>query len=86
MDGSGLTPEDGPIKVEVSVVAPSEKDKEFSGNIKVVNLEDPLDFDVVSVYLSTPRNRVSIVSYWLSLLEGFPILHRLLSIINMWRR
>jgi C1A family cysteine protease len=51
--GTGLTPEDSSIMVQVWVVAPSEK-SEFNGTVKIVNIHDPTDFAVIPVYMKTP--------------------------------
>ncbi len=58
-DGSGLTPEMEPVSVTVNVVAPDEKDEEFSGEIKVVNSENTSDFDTIQVSLTTPINKAT---------------------------
>ncbi|MFX0202258.1 MAG: FG-GAP repeat domain-containing protein, partial [Candidatus Hodarchaeota archaeon] len=50
--GNNLTPEDGPIVVEVSVVAPDEEDS-FTGEVKVVNKNDDNDYCTIDVSLST---------------------------------
>ena len=48
------------ITVNVSVVAPDEKDQEFSGEIKVVNKDNSSDFETIKVSLSTPlKNSIS---------------------------
>jgi C1A family cysteine protease len=52
-NGTGLTPEDGAIGVQVWVVAPQEK-SEFNGTVKIVNTHDPSDFEVIPVYMKTP--------------------------------
>jgi len=52
--GENLTPEDGQVTVQVSVVAPNEKNSEFQGYIRVENRDNSTDFDVISVYLKTP--------------------------------
>jgi hypothetical protein len=49
-----LSPEDGFVTVQVSVVAPDEKNTKFEGFIQVVNQDDPTDFDVVPISLKTP--------------------------------
>ena len=53
MNGTGLTPEQGAMNVQVWVVAPSEKN-EFNGTVKIVNLHDPNDFAEIPVYMKTP--------------------------------
>jgi hypothetical protein len=55
--GENLTPEDGAVTIQVSVIAPSEKNSKFEGIIKVVNNENPEDYDVIPVTLKTPRNK-----------------------------
>lgn len=81
--GAGLTPEDGPLTIKVSVVAPSKKQAHFSGEIKVVNTENTSDFDIVSVSLTTPRANPSSIPAVLRIFMGrfayaFPLLHLLL--------
>ena len=53
ISGDDLTPEDGPVTVQVTVVAPSEKN-EFNGLVKVVNKHNPGDFEEIVVYMKTP--------------------------------
>ncbi len=55
--GEDLTPEDGQVTVQVSVVAPNEKNSEFQGDLKVENKENSTDFCLIPVYLKTPRNQ-----------------------------
>ena len=52
--GKNLTPEAGPLTVNVSVVAPNEKNTDFEAYIRVENQNDPTDFDVITVSLKTP--------------------------------
>jgi hypothetical protein len=56
--GALLKPNDPSVTVQVSVVAPEEKNQEFSGEIKIVNSADPNDFEIIQVTLSTPKNSV----------------------------
>ncbi len=62
-DGSWVT-------VDVSVVAPSEKNAEFTGIVKIVNSNDPGDFCEIDVSLTTPRARTNNII--LRILERFP--------------
>jgi len=50
-NGEDLTPEDGPVTVEVEVVAPDEHNEEFTGEIKIINSEDPRDYCIIDVSL-----------------------------------
>jgi hypothetical protein len=54
--GVNLTPEDGNITVDVSVVAPNEKKANFEGFIKVVNQNDKDDYGFIPVLLKTPKS------------------------------
>jgi hypothetical protein len=56
-NGTGLTPDMGQITVEVSIIAPSNKNREFTGNLKIINSDDPGEYCEISVNLKTPRNR-----------------------------
>ena len=53
--GEGLTPEEGEMTVQVSVIAPNIENSEFEGYIRVENLDDPEDYDSIPVILKTPR-------------------------------
>jgi len=53
-DGEDLTPEDGTIKVNVTVIAPEKKKKDFNGHISIINTKDNSDFELIEVSLSTP--------------------------------
>ena len=55
-NGDGLSPEDGPVSVHVSVVAPEDHNEEFSGYIKVVNIHDSTDSCLIHVSLVTPQD------------------------------
>jgi len=57
--GSGLTPEDPAVTVDVEVVAPEEQEQTFTGEVKIVNLEDPDDFCIIDVSLATPVSQES---------------------------
>ena len=51
--GEGLTPEDGPMTIHVSVVAPKKKGTSFEGLLRVENTDNPEDFAVIPVSLKT---------------------------------
>jgi hypothetical protein len=75
--GTGLTPEDGLFEIEVSIVAPDNKNTEFTGEITIVNSDDPTDTCNIDVSLATPVNQP--VQYPLLELfrERFPLLYQL---------
>ena len=57
--GINLTPEDGMITVQVSAVIPDKENSEFEGYIRIENKNDSEDFDIVPVYLNTPRKKTN---------------------------
>lgn len=79
--GEDLMPEDGKITVEVSVVAPKEKEKNFTGHIKIINKENSSDYCIIPVSLVTPkRSQSTLFIYILEKLMGsFPLLEQLFS-------
>ena len=84
LNGDNLTPEDGELTINVSVVAPDEKNSEFTGEVKVVNKENSSDFCIVDVSLSTPKNKLFNFNFRLIswLLERFPILQKMLDVLG----
>jgi hypothetical protein len=78
--GEDLSNADGPLTVQVEVVAPSDRNSEFSGEIKVANTANPDDFGTVPISLATPLNRESIILKFLEMLiQRFPLLERIVS-------
>jgi len=53
--GINLSPENGSVNVEVKVIAPERKSKEFIGGIKIINDNFPGDSDYIQVSLTTPK-------------------------------
>jgi C1A family cysteine protease len=86
LSGTSLTPEDGSITVRVQVVAPSEKNNEFNGTVKIVNARDPTDYAYIHAYLKTPVDQQSVKSQLLNLLNWFalrfPVLKNLMMMIT----
>ena len=74
LSGNNLKPEDGAFTVNVEVVAPDEKNENFSGVVKIVNKENSSDFCTIDVSLATPRNKTFNYNYSLLswLFERFP--------------
>ena len=54
--GTGLTPWMGQITVEVSVIAPQKKNKQFTGKLTIINTENVSDSCEIDIYLKTPTN------------------------------
>ncbi len=72
-NGENLTPEDGPVTVHVSVVAPDEKNSNFDGYIRVENKDNHSDFGVIPVYLNTVASQdLSLRQIFVNFFERFP--------------
>ncbi|KAA0003474.1 MAG: hypothetical protein FE048_01480 [Thermoplasmata archaeon] len=67
--GYNLKTYDGEVEVKVMVIAPDEDYANFSGQIKVINIDDPDDYEIVTVSLSTFQNVKSTSSPLFYLLE-----------------
>ena len=83
LSGDDLTPEDGTITVEVSIVAPDNRNKEFSGGVKIVNKEASGDQCYIQVSLATPRIKDTdplLLQFLERLFQRFPLLECLLDL------
>jgi hypothetical protein len=79
--GEGLTPEDDPTTVYVTIEVPSLTNTEFEGYITVVNTDDTNDTDVIPVYIKTPRYR-SIIYPFLQFLKNHSNLFSLMQLFD----
>ena len=70
-NGTGLTPEDREVTVNVSVVAPSNSNT-FTGTVKIINSDDPSDNCPIDVYMGTPRNKTLNYPLFFRIFERFP--------------
>ena len=81
--GIGLTPAMGLKPITVTVVAPNEKSKVFSGEINLCNEEDSTDTCTLGVSLATPKNK-QMNTPFMRFLEQyphmFPLLRQLLGV------
>lgn len=86
-EGKDLKPQDISITVRVSVAAPHEENTDYSGEIRVVNTDNPNDFSFINVSLSTPvkRNLTLQQSMFLvqKMLTTFPFFKRLATLF-LW--
>jgi hypothetical protein len=54
MSGANLTPEQGTTTVQVYITAPDQKNANFQGYIRVININNASDFNLIPVSLTTP--------------------------------
>ncbi|MFO7676863.1 MAG: VCBS repeat-containing protein [Thermoplasmatota archaeon] len=62
ISGTGLTPEDGEIVVVVEIVAPQDKNQEFTGEVVIINSNNQYDFCSISVSLTTPLSQKNLMN------------------------
>lgn len=55
--GNDLTPAEGTQKIHIKVIAPEKQHDYFSGEIKIVNKEDPGDYETIVVTLLTSKTK-----------------------------
>lgn len=78
-NGHDLSPEDGAEIIEITVTAPDEKNGEFTGEIKVININNPDDYEIIPITLSTPRNNaIDSIPFIDRLLEKHPHIYHIL--------
>ncbi len=85
--GDSLTPERGPVTVNVTVIVPNKRNQEFTGVITIVNTDNASDNGIIQVTLKTPASiqpaRFSLVySFLHQLLERFPKAFPLLRLLS----
>jgi hypothetical protein len=93
--GVDLTPEASPETVQVTVIAPKgegtarplpPRDQTYTGQIKITNLDDPTDFCIIDVTLTTAKNKPFTYNFillrWLfdNFPNAFPILRTMIQL------
>ncbi len=69
-----------PLEVQVTVIAPGEKNQQYSGQIKIQNKDNPDDYCTIDVRLSTPMNKPSLFLHFFErLMQRFPALELVFS-------
>jgi len=77
--GDNLLPKDGEITIQVSVTAPEDEETVYEGEVKIVNTNNESDFEIINVYIKTPRTRSIYFDFISRILDRFPILKQILS-------
>jgi C1A family cysteine protease len=80
-NGVNLKPEDGDVTVEVTVIAPEENAAEFTGEIIVVNKENGGDYEIIPVYLKTPKDK-SVHLNFFERIQQLPLFQKILEFID----
>jgi hypothetical protein len=82
--GTGLKPEDGPVTIQISVIAPDQPNTNFEGYLRIENTNNTdTDFCNIPVYLTTPKN-TAIEFFWIFFNQfferfphAFPLIHHI---------
>jgi hypothetical protein len=85
--GKFLSPNDGNITVNVSVIAPDKKNRKFDGTLRIENQKNSKDYEIIQIYLDTPRSsefKLFLDNFLFRYLESFPILKRVFEIFSMY--
>ena len=78
--GIDLTPSDSPITIDVTVDIPNTPYSTFTGDIVIVNQNNPADSETIPIALSTPKTK-TIYSPIMKLLENYPILYHIIQFL-----
>jgi hypothetical protein len=73
--GSNVTPEQGPVTVDVHVVIPKEKNTKFQGNLTIQNTDNASDVATIPVTLTTTASgsiSIPFQLFWQRIFERFP--------------
>jgi len=82
--GDNLKPSDGLKPVTVTVVAPGQKNQQYTGQIKFCNEDDSNDICFIQVSLATPKNKsldIILFTFLQNFTDKFPNLEYILKII-----
>ncbi len=58
-NGNHLKPEDGPITIQVSVIAPNEQNQSYSGSVKIINKNKTNNYCTINASLITATSQAS---------------------------
>ena len=64
-------------------MVPEDQRKVFSGEVRIENRENESDFEIISVYLKTPRSRLLNFDFIIRILDRFPILQQILTVLSI---
>ena len=55
MEGTDLKPEDGPVNIQISIDTPNVTNSNYTGKLKIINIENEDDFCIIDCFLSTSK-------------------------------
>jgi C1A family cysteine protease len=81
ISGTNLKPVDGKVFVELTIVAPDQADKQFTGGVKIVNKHDPVnDFEIVDIELTTEKSKSRFINFIDQIFLRFPLLKQIVQL------
>ena len=78
-EGFDLTPEDGPITINVQITAPENKGKTYTGGIKIINKNTPGDIDLIPVSITNSKTNVYLNQWILRFIENHSNLAKIIN-------
>jgi len=79
--GNSLSPEEGPIIINISLSLPNQKNKEFTGSITIINTNNPSDRDYIPISVSTPMQKYSPLSERINR-YNFPLFYYIINLLK----
>ena len=70
-NGNDLTPEMGEVEVNISIEIPDEKNKEFIGDLKIINRDKTDDYCGITISIATVKNQRSLTSRYPLFFDNF---------------
>ena len=82
IDGDDLTPEQGAIFIDININAPHEKNQEYEGELIITNKNDPTDYEVIPMSLTTAKKKTlfhhDLVDDHLKIMNQFRIIEKII--------
>jgi len=75
INGEDLIPEEGSVTVAIELTVPDERNTEFTGEIRIINKNDPSDYEIIQTCLSTSKTKHCALFYE----DRYPLFFNLLS-------
>ncbi|OYT28984.1 hypothetical protein B6U98_03490, partial [Thermoplasmatales archaeon ex4572_165] len=82
--GDDLTPQQGALVIDITIIAPMEKNQEYGGELIIKNRNDPMDFEAISMSLTTSKKKNLSLYDFMEEYFTFPSQFRIIERIFNW--
>lgn len=69
--GLSLKPSQGPKPITVTLTVPTAANQQYTGTVKIINTDNPSDYQNIPVTLSTPKNKL-FMNPFITILQNYP--------------